>query len=244
MVEGPLRVVCNDQAGTLAVVGDAVVFRPAVGEPAALGIRDLVVVTCTPGGRHSIGLPAGLLSFVVVVVAKAPFEVALALPVWIGVIVWGAGVWLFPAVRVELESSDAVTWRLTSQDGGLTALARDLKRRLPTPSRRVTAVEMLQDNARTVLSPGDDFPWTRRAFAAWMVVSLPGPAVGCVLAFAWAIAQSGGSGTVAFAGGLGAIAALGQVALLPGLMLQLPMMWVLRRSGLLRAGVSSPPEAG
>lgn len=253
MVGGPfeppateaLEVVCNDHAGTLGVVGDTVVFRPRDGEPTALPIRDLVVVTCTPGGRHSVGLPAGLLSFVVVVVAQAPVEVTVALPTWLGVIAWGAGAWLFPAVKADIAATGATPWRLTSQDGGLTTLARELQRRMPTRSRKVTAVEMFTNSARTLAFPGDASPWWKRAFAAWMLVSLPGPALLGALAFAGVIAKTGGSGTVAFAAGLGAIAALGQVALLPGLLLQLPMMWLLQWSGLLRAGVSSPPpEAG
>ena len=235
-----LNVTCNERDGTLAIVGVEVVFRPISGEPTALAIRDLVVVTGTHGGRYSIGLPAAIFALLGGAVLRAPVEVMLALSSWIGLIVWGVGTQLFPDVRFDVEAKGAA-WKLTSHDAGLAPLARDLRRRMASSSLRTTAVEMLSDSARTLVWPGPDFPWHRRALAAWMVTSLPGPTLLAVLAVAWATAHRGGSGLVAGLAGLGFMGALGQVALLPGLLLQIPMMGLLRRSGLAREGVSSPP---
>lgn len=227
--------VCNDRQGKIAVVGDQVVFRPLDGEPAHLVIDDLIVVSCTRTGRHTIGLPVAILVFVVALELELPYELTVAVSVWCGVIAAAIGALLYPVVNVDLEGAEGGAWSVTSHDSELFLIARDLRRRLRNPSRRTTAWEMVSDGAATLIQPGDDFPWTRRAFAAWMVVSLPGPALIGATLVALAVGGWGGSASAAFAGALGVLVAIGQVALLPGLLLQLPTMWLIRRSGLVRA---------
>lgn len=227
-------VVRDDQEGTLAIAGEHVVFRPRVGEATSLPWADLVVVSRTRRGRHTVGIPAAGVALAVALALGAPTELQVAAPAWSGVLAAALAARLYPIVSAELEWADGTTWKLTSQDGGLLVLARQLRRSLRSPSRRTTAAEMFSDSAYSLIWPGEPFPWTRRAFAAWMLVSLPGPALLAVVALSGADQVAGGSGAVALLGGLGLLAALGQVALLPGLLLQLPAMWLVRRLGLVR----------
>lgn len=227
-------VVCNDREGTLAITGEQIVFRPLVGDAVSLALADLVVVTRTLRGRHGVGIPAAGLALAVALALGATPELLVAAPVWVGVLASAIGARLYPSVDLELETLGGASWKVASQDSGLLVLARELRGRLPNPSRRTTAAEMWSDSGWTLLWPGKPFPWTRRAFAAWMLVSLPGPALLTVVALSGADQAAGGSGAMALLGGLGLVAALGQVALLPGLLLQLPAMWLVRRLGLVR----------
>ena len=242
--EDALVVVCNGRKGTLAIVGGELEFQPSGGAPERLPVHALIVVSCTHDGRVVVGLPTAILAFLILPALSAPAEVTVAVSVWIGVIAWGVGTQLFPAVSVDLEGG-GLAWKVTSHDARLAPLGRALRHRMTTSSLRTTTTEMLTDSARSLVRPGDAFPWHRRAFAAWMLASIPGPTLLAVFVFAWASASIGRSGAVVFLGGLGLMVVFGPVALLPGLLLQFPVMWVLQRAGFVGTGVSSPPpEAG